>query len=50
MGPSEGNLSNDGRYLVAKAVRASDGHLVARVLDVDGGSAGRGHRPDGGRA
>jgi len=40
MGPSEGNLSADGRYLVAKAVRASDGHLVARVLDVDGGSAG----------
>jgi hypothetical protein len=40
MGPSEGNLSADGRYLAAKAVRASDGHLVARVLDVDGGSAG----------
>jgi len=40
LGPSEGNLSADGRYLVAKAVRSSDSHLVARVLDVDGGSAG----------
>jgi hypothetical protein len=40
MGPSEGNLSNDGAWLVAKAVRSSDGHLVARVLDVNGGRAG----------
>lgn len=40
IGPFEGNLSYDGRYLVAKATRSSDGHLVARVLDVDGGTAG----------
>jgi len=36
-GPYEGNLSRDGRYLVAQATR-SDGHLVARVIDVDGGA------------
>jgi Big-like domain-containing protein/WD40 repeat protein len=40
LGPSEGNLSRDGRYLVAKAVRSSDGHVVARVVDVDGGATG----------
>jgi hypothetical protein len=40
IGPSEGNLSRDGRYLVAKAVRSSDGHLVGRVIDIDGGTTG----------
>jgi hypothetical protein len=40
IGPSEGNLSDDGRYLVAKAVRSSDGHTVARVIDIDGGTTG----------
>jgi hypothetical protein len=40
MGPSEGNLSYDGAYLVAKAIRTSDAHLVARVLNIDAGTAG----------
>jgi hypothetical protein len=40
LGPSEGNLSRDGRYLAAKAVRSSDSHLVARVIDIDGGTTG----------
>ena len=39
-GPYEGNLSRDGRYLAAKAVRSSDGHVVARVIDIDGGTTG----------
>jgi uncharacterized protein YjdB len=40
MGPNEGNLSYDGAYLVAKAFRSSDGHLVARVLNVSAGTVG----------
>jgi hypothetical protein len=40
MGPSEGTLSYDGRYVVAKMVRSSDSHLVAQAIDVDGGSRG----------
>jgi hypothetical protein len=40
MGPNEGNLSRDGRYVVAKATRTSDNHTVARVIDIDGGTAG----------
>jgi hypothetical protein len=40
MGPFEGNLSRDGRYLAAKAVRSSDSHVVARVIDIDGGTTG----------
>jgi hypothetical protein len=40
MGPNEGNPSYDGSKLVAKAIRTSDGHLVARVLNVNAGTAG----------
>jgi hypothetical protein len=40
LGPFEGNVSRDGRYLAAKAVRSSDGHVVARVIDIDGGTTG----------
>jgi hypothetical protein len=40
LGPSEGNVSYSGRYLVGKAVRSSDSHVVARVLDLDGGTTG----------
>jgi ricin-type beta-trefoil lectin protein/Big-like domain-containing protein len=40
MGPSEGGLSYDGRYIVAKGVRSADNHVVARVIDVDGGTTG----------
>jgi hypothetical protein len=40
LGPSEGNVSYDGSKLVAKATRSSDGHIVARVLNVDAGTAG----------
>jgi hypothetical protein len=40
LGPSEGNLSADGRYLAAKMVRSSDGHLVAQAVDIDGGTRG----------
>jgi hypothetical protein len=40
LGPSEGGLSYDGRYIAAKAVRTADNHVVARVLDVDAGTTG----------
>jgi len=40
LGPFEGNVSRDGRYMAAKAVRSSDGHVVARVIDIDGGTTG----------
>jgi hypothetical protein len=40
LGPSEGSITYDGRYIVAKAVRSSDSHVVARVIDVDGGTTG----------
>lgn len=40
IGPSEGNLSYDGAYLVASATRTSDGHKVARVLNVNAGTVG----------
>jgi hypothetical protein len=38
-GPYEGNMSRDGRYIVAQATRSSDGHLVARVIDITAGAA-----------
>jgi uncharacterized protein YjdB len=40
LGPSEGNVSYDGRWMVAKAVRTSDNHIVGRVIDIDGGQLG----------
>ncbi len=40
MGPNEGGLSYDGRYIVAKAVRQSDNHLVGIYMDVDAGTRG----------
>jgi hypothetical protein len=40
LGPSEGNVSYDGRWMVAKAVRTSDSHIVGRVIDIDGGTVG----------
>ena len=37
-GDFEGNPSRDGRYVAVQATRASDNHLVAFVVDVDGGT------------
>ena len=36
-GPSEGNVSRDGRWAVAVATRSSDGHQVAYAVDIDNG-------------
>jgi PKD repeat protein len=35
MGPSEGNVSYDGRWVVVKATRNSDGRSVAYAVDID---------------
>jgi hypothetical protein len=40
LGPWEGNVSNDGRYVVVSATRTSDGKLVAYVVDMDLGTKG----------
>jgi len=40
MGPNEGNLSRDGRWVVVNATRASDGRAVAYAVDVDAGAKG----------
>jgi hypothetical protein len=40
MGPSEGNVSYDGNYVVAKAIRSSDSHVVARVININAGTVG----------
>lgn len=37
-GSYEGNPSRDGRYIAVQATRASDGHLVVFVADIDGAS------------
>jgi hypothetical protein len=40
MGPNEGNPTYDGSKLVAKAVRSSDSHVVARLINIDAGTVG----------
>jgi hypothetical protein len=37
LGPSEGNVSRDGRWAVVVATRASDGRRVAFAVDIDAG-------------
>jgi len=37
-GPTEGNVSYDGRYAVVQATRTSDGHSVAYAVDIDNGT------------